>query len=113
MSERESLPFGAGCLIAQLAGLVAIPIFFLKAWIASTLWRWFVVPQWSVDTLSVPVAAGLLALISVVRHEIKPTKDGLSNDPVTLTSEIVGLYAGGVYAYLVIFLIGWIAKAFT
>ena len=37
-----------------------------EGWVITVMWDWFVVPQWGVQSLPIPIAIGLALLINLV-----------------------------------------------
>ena len=100
---------GLACFGLAVAGLMTIVVSsILSGWVLSVLWEWFVVPTFSVSSLSIPVAIGISLVIGMLTKEGKPRDDKKKD-----TYELVGEILGTVFAPLVTLIVGWIVYSFV
>ena len=91
MSAKEK----EGCLEAGIAfavGMAFLPITYaLWGFTTSRLWLWFVVPQFDLAPLSIPVAIGLSLVLSQFKRSPKTDKDKTTAQVV---AESIGIGIG-------------------
>ena len=49
--------------------LITAPLTLIWAWCLMTQWRWFIVPQFHVAELSMPVAVGMSTIVTLFRTQ--------------------------------------------
>lgn len=74
-------PAGRTLLWLNLTLLIWFPLItILHAWVLTLLWAWFVVPQFGVAALPLPIAAGLDILFGFVVYRHSPQPPHASED---------------------------------
>jgi predicted membrane-bound mannosyltransferase len=83
MSEKPTEGCGEA-MVAIAIGVLFTPFTYaLWGYTTSTLWSWFVVPQFALAPLSVPTAIGIALVLSQFRRRLPPEKD-------KTTAQVVG-----------------------
>lgn len=108
MTTDEKLAMGAGAaavfLVPALLVLVSLPILLFRAWVASKLWAWYVVPGFGVPNPGIMVLFGVIVLLNVLRYRVAP-----------VSKDDRGPWASMGVAFLVVtltLLIGWVGTLF-
>jgi hypothetical protein len=111
MDKNESSVFGClGVWVALVFVLVFGPI--LNGWVLSILWDWFIVYQFGLPSISIPVAIGISLTASMLtsRPKLDNTKStGKSNSNLENFAELFGI---GFGTPLLILFLGYIVKLF-
>lgn len=84
-----------------LAALIAS--IFLKAWVITKLWAWFVVAAFALPQISMPVAYGLSVLVTFVTYQFDVVSQDLSGEEgaVKLVAKALGFpLAALAFGYL-------------
>ena len=67
--------------LALIAGLlVAVPITIWRGYVLSVLWAWFIVPLFGLPALSIPLAIGLMVIVSMARGDYAESFDKGAKD---------------------------------
>lgn len=80
-----------------------------KGYVLTVLWTWFLIPAFSFPVLSVPVAIGIVFIVTLLVYAPKKHK--------TKTASDIGVFAGTVFAHgyflpLISLGLGYIVKQF-
>lgn len=100
----------ASLIAGLMMALVAVAGFFgvivalaaLRGYVLVSYWMWFIVPTFGAKPLSIPVAIGISALISMVTHQ-RTAKD----DSEWYTILWMGLWMTGFF-----WLYGWVVHSY-
>jgi len=63
MDDSKKAEVLGGCLLMVLCVPIAVAV---NGWVLSVLWGWFIVPQFGVDPLSIPVAIGISTVVGMI-----------------------------------------------
>lgn len=89
-------------LLVFIAGFIAL---FLKGFIFTYLWKWFVIPVFAVDPISIPLAIGLSIIASFLTVNM--------NDITELSSEEQLVKIIYMYVYpIIVFGVAFVVQAF-
>lgn len=86
-----------------LAYIIVSPIVLaLRGFVLAQLWLWFVVPQFGVAPLKIPVALGISTIISMLTHHVTSKRqieeaDTLYGLLYSIMSSITALAFGAIY----------------
>lgn len=90
-------------LVGCMAALILTPFMIaLRGWVIATLWRWLIVPTFSLHVLSIWQAIGLSVMVGVLTMGVPDADD----DSVLETTLRIVAYT--VVAYAISLALGWI-----
>lgn len=92
-------------IVAAFAAVVLISIW--NGYALSVLWEWFVVHQFKVEPISIPVAIGLSMIVSYLTYQFDA-----KNENGNSTEEFIKSIAIGVLKPAFALLFGWIVTLF-
>lgn len=93
-------------MIEIIAGLLAIPIgIILRGFVLCKLWSWFIVYQFSLPELTIPIALGISLLIAMLTHQYQTNKEEKERG-------IMHLVSLTIIAPLFFLACGWIISLF-
>lgn len=93
------------CTQAIIVVLLLPIVITLNGFILTLLWSWFIVPQFSLPYLSIPMALGLATILSMLTHQ---TTDSSHNKDKTFTTICVEAFSRPLSNLLY----GWVITLF-
>jgi hypothetical protein len=94
-------------LIMPIVFVVTLPLLFYKAWVITILWKWFVMPVFSLPPLPFGYACGLLLMFYCLTVSGVPPKYPKEEARVRAVVEFIGSIIGSTGSLAA----GWIVKA--
>lgn len=97
--------------LAQLVGGLIVLVFgpIWSGYVLSILWKWFLVPTFTLPQLSIPTAIGVTLVVSYLTfHDLHEPEDKASLDVKLVRSLIIAFFRPAIAL-----LFGWVVNQFS
>lgn len=96
-------------IVSPIVFLVGLPYLLYKAWVITILWKWFVMPVFSLPPLSLGYAAGLLLMFYFLTASASGMRPKAKYSKEEAVSEMVWSFIGPTASLAA----GWVLSLFV